>query len=267
MDLSAGIKCVVCGRHEPTDGHTTCSRCIGRLDDDLARLPELARLASEALMPRQRAGDGGHAVPGSKPPLDLAALDAALGNDVIPVLESWIRLIREEAGLVPYGVATAAHTVTVDTTVTWLRSWLLWAAERTDFPIGELSREVRDLRIVCERFDPDHDRPDGMRIPCGQPHPDADGRDCGYRIIVTAGRPADDLECRRCGHITTAGRLILVALNDPNVTVWAYPDVIEATLGIPGRTLRRWAISGQVPRNGSRYDVGASFRLRSGQTA
>ena len=56
--------------------------------------------------------------------------------------------------------------------------------------------------------------------------------------------------------------MILSALNDPAVTVWAYPDVIEATLGIPARTLRRWVSNGAVKRNGSRYDVGAAFRLR-----
>lgn len=261
---AAETLCPVCARREPVDGRTVCATCLGRLDDDLARIVELTAMAATWITAtRQGTGAGGsRPVPGSRPPLDLATLDAVLGNDVLPVLESWVRLIREEAALTAYGLATEGRNVTVGLLVPWLRSWLLWAVERPDFPIEDMSREVRDLRLGLERLDPDHERPDGMRVPCPAPHRDHDGRACGYRLAVVMDRAADDIVCPRCSETWSGNRLILVALNDPAVTVWAYPDVIEATLGIPARTLRQWAADGKVARNGSRYDVGAAFRRR-----
>jgi len=150
----------------------------------------------------------------------------------------------------------------VDTCVAFLRANLLRIAETPDYPIDDMARELRDLVSTLEHLDPDYDRPIGERFPCTAPHPDADGRDCGYRIVVDMAHPADDITCRRCGNTTTAGRIILTALNDPRVTVWAYPADIADTLGIPKRTLQRWGQDGDVRRNGSRYDVGAAFRKR-----
>ncbi len=252
------IRCPVCQRREPATGRYVCTPCLGRIDDDLARIVELTRLASGWLTPRSNPGSGTRSVPASKPPIDLASLDAVCGNDVLPVLESWCRLIREEAHLAPYGAATAAHTVTVDTTVTWLRSWLLWASEAVGFPVEDYAREVRDLRWQLEALDPDRDKP-GLRIPCPADHADGDGRSCGYRLVLTPNL-ADDVPCPRCSTTWTGNRLILVALNDPGVTVWAYPDMICDLFGINGHTLRTWSKRGHVRRNGTRYDVGDCYR-------
>lgn len=253
--------CVICAKRPPADGWTVCQGCAGRLDGDLERIAELTRLAAGWLDPRTGTGSGVRSVPASRPPIDLASLDACIGHDVLPVLEAWQRLIREEAHLAPYGAATEARSVTVGSSVQWLRSWLLWAFQRPDFPIDDLAREVADLRWSLERLDPDRDKP-GLRIPCPSPHHDGDGRACGYRIVVDAQRMADDLPCPRCDTTWSGNRLVLVALNDPGVTIWAYPDVIADTLSIPPRTLRHWADKGWVARIGSRYDVGAAFRRK-----
>lgn len=146
--------------------------------------------------------------------------------------------------------------------VEFLRANLARIAETPDFPVEELAAEIRDARWQLERLNPDQDRPDGIRVQCQGDHPDADGRVCGNRLTVDGTMLAADVTCRRCGNTTTGGRMILSALSDPAVTVWAYPDVIEATLGIPTRTLRQWAQDGHVARNGSRYDVGAAYRRR-----
>jgi hypothetical protein len=256
--------CVICQRNDSEDGWTVCRHDLNRLDDDLARILELTNFAAAALTPESRQGDGGRSVPGSRPPLDIAALDAALGLDAMPILEEWVRDIRARNNLAPYGAATEAAGATLVGVVTFLRSWLLWCAESPSWPMSDYAREVHDQVTYLARFDPAHETPDGMRVPCAAPHPDADGRDCGYRISITTHNLADDLTCRRCGNVTTAGRLILVALNDPAVIVWAYADVIEAAIGIPQRTLRSWAQTGVVERKGSQYDVGAAFRARLG---
>ena len=259
------IRCPICARREPTTGRTVCAPCLGRIDDDLARILELTTMAASWLTANRQSGSNGAArpVPGSRPPLDLGTLDACLGHDVLPLLESWVRLIREDAALSPYGAATEGRNVTVGLLVPWLRSWLLWASERVGFPIEDYAREVRDARWALERLDPDRDKP-GPRIPCQGDHPDNDGRRCGYRLAVTMDRPTDDVSCPRCGDTTTAGRILLSALNDPTMTVWAYPADITEALGIPSTTLRQWSTRGHVRRLGSRYDVGACFRRNLG---
>ncbi len=256
--------CVICTRRQPHDGWTCCEPCLGRIDDDLARIVELTRWAAHWLEPRTGHGDTGRSVPGSKPPLDIASLDAAIGNDTLPLLESWERLVRENASLTPYGAATAHETATVARSVTFLRSWLLRLAESPDFPLEEMARELRDCRHGLEHLDPDHDKPAGERYPCTAPHPDGDGRECGYRLVVDMTHAADDITCRRCGNITTGGRIILAALSDPAVTVWAYPADINDALGIAEGTLRQWHRRGEIRRNGNRYDVGAAWRRKVG---
>jgi len=101
------MSCPVCTRREPDDGLTVCRPCLARIDDDLARIAELVRIAAGWLMPRTGAGGGGRSVPASRPPLDIAALDAACAHDVLPLLEAWERLTREFYGLTPYGIATS----------------------------------------------------------------------------------------------------------------------------------------------------------------
>lgn len=256
------MKCVICARRDPRDGATLCGICTDRIDDNLARIAELTTWASAWITPRTGHSDGGRSVPGSRPPIDVASLDAALGNDALPLLEAWERMVREQHHLAPYGVATALNPASVAGSVTFLRSWLLRLCEDAEWPIDDMAREVRELRVDLERLDPDHDRPAGERYPCTAPHPDADGRECGYRLVVDMTHAADDITCRRCGTTTTGGRIILSALSDPAVTVWAYPGDIADALGIAEGTLRQWHRRGEIRRNGNRYDVGAAWRRR-----
>lgn len=275
--MTDDTKCVCCHRRDPADGLTTCAPCLGRLDDDLARIVELVALAATWLHPRS-GSSGVRSVPASRPPVDLASLDAAIGNDVLPLLESWERMVREWYGLGAYGPASRARNAalaveqyragvpgppaTVKGCAGFLRAWLFRIAETADFPVDDLAREARDCRWQLERLDPDHDRPDGIRVACTSAHPDHDGRECGNRLVIDGTMLTQDVECRRCGNVTTGGRMILSALNDPAVTVWAYPDVIEATLGIKAATLRQWHARGHIKRSGNRYDVGEAFRRR-----
>lgn len=103
------IRCVICARNQPRPGATICGHCIGRIDDNLARIAELTAWASRWLMPRSGHGEGGRSVPGSKPPLDVASLDGAMANDALPICESWERLVREFFCLSPYGPASLAR--------------------------------------------------------------------------------------------------------------------------------------------------------------
>jgi hypothetical protein len=266
------MTCPICARREPADGLTIDAVCLARIDDDLARIVELVAQASDWLHPRQGTS-GVRSVPGSRPPLSVEALDAAVGNDVLPVLEEFERMTREHFGLGPYGIASAARGASVKGCCDFLRAWLFRIAETADYPVEVLADEVKTLRwggelpaghfSGLEVLDPDHDRPDGIRVQCLGDHPDADGRTCGNRLTIEPGMLSQDVTCRRCGNVTTAGHMIYTALSDPAVTVWAYPDVIEATLGVKASTLRQWVHRGHVTKRGGRYDAGAVYRRRN----
>lgn len=85
-------------------------------------------------------------------------------------------------------------------------------------------------------------------------------RPCGHTLHLEPGDLHGDVHCPGCGTTWTAQRLLLVALSDPRVTIWAYPADVCDALGIPARTLRWWGEQGHVRREGRRYDAGAAFR-------
>ena len=267
------MKCVICARNEPADGWTCCRRCLDRLDDNLARIAELVAFASSWLLPRTGAGNGGRTVPGSRPPLDIASLDAAMANDVLPLLESWERMIREDASLSPYGVATAHETATVARSVGFLRSWLLWAAETADFPVDLLANEVKALRYGgelptgdfagLEQIDPDYERDHRSKLKCPGDHPDNDGRRCHARIYFDREHPTEDITCLRCHSVWTGTRLFLLALGDETQRIWRTPAEIVELVDVSKRTIQRWAEADLLERNGSRYDLGQVWRMRA----
>lgn len=254
--------CVICARREPSERHTVCAPCLGRLDDDLARLVELTALAQRWMYhPRTNASPGARAVPTSKPPLDLSALDAALANDALPLLESWERLTREHFGLGPYGPASLARKgATVKGCADFLRSWLLRIAEQPKYPIEELAREIREQRAQLTRLDPDAEVDARAKLRCPGDHPEADGRLCHAVILYDAEHPSEDITCHRCGTTWTGLRLRLVAYYDDSQTVWAYATEVFDLVDVKPATLRQWVKRGHVRRKGSMYDIGAVYR-------
>ena len=257
------VRCVICQRNDPEDGWTVCRGDLNRIDDDLARILELTRIAADQLVAETRTGNGGtRPVPASRPPLDLAALDAALGLDAWPVLEEWEKTIRDLNGLSPYGAATAPQGATLLGTVTFLRSWLLWAAETPSWPIDDLAREVHDQMRYLERFDPMREVSDMSRLKCPGDHPDADGRRCHNIILFDREHPTQDIYCRRCATTWNGSRLLLLALTDETQTIWRQPHEIEAMIGVKKRTLQRWGEACIVARKGTHYDIGAAFRTK-----
>lgn len=254
------MTCIVCQKAEPHDGWTVCNGCLGRLDDDLARIVELTRLAADRLIRETKgSSNGSRSVPGSRPPLDLGALDAAMGNDVLPLLDSWERLAREFYGLTPLGPATLARNAPrtnekapradgnpnqvsappseIEGSCGFLRAWLLRFAESADFPLEEMAREIHGAAHALARYDPAREgRRDGVPVHCTSDHPDADGRTCGYQLwtngadIVTCGRcltrwTPDDLLDAHDMDLLPAAVLILLDPDHPNprkrIAKWA----------------------------------------------
>ena len=258
------MKCVICARRDPRDGATLCGICTDRIDDNLARIAELTAWASAWITPRTGHSDGGRSVPGSRPPVDVASLDAALGNDALPLLEAWERMVREQHHLAPYGVATALHSASVAGSVAFLRSWLLRLCEDAEWPIDVMAEEVADMRAKLEALDPERERTDGERLLCPADHPEADGRPCHNRIRLIPGAPREDVYCRRCGTTWNTNRLKLLCLHDPDQRIWRTPAEIVEIVNVSKRTIQRWAEQGIIEQQGSRYDLGGVWRRHQG---
>lgn len=274
---AAETLCPVCCRTEPNTGWTICGKCHQRISDDLARIAELVE-ASARWTPRKTGNAGVRTVPGSKPPLSVHILDAQLGlgggicdpdpyngrvdplPTILPTLESWIRLVREMAHLAPYGAATEAQTVTVGSSVQFLRSWLPWASEAVEFPIDDYAAEIRSLRASLDSLDPERDRP-GLRIACPGDHPDADGRLCGYRLVIETGAgDRQPVVCVRCGTEWDVRRLVLVAQSTGGgMRAWATAAELADHLRVGTATIGKWARRGLVAKmrtpDGWVYDI------------
>ena len=267
-----GRPCPICRRQDPGP-HLACQACLGHIAADLDRVVELTALAFQFTTPSKTGGDIGNisGKPGSRPPIDIGAIDAQMAHDALPLLESWERLIREEYQLSPYGPASLHRSstqlpgdlapATLTGCVRFLRSWLPRLNDNPGFPLDDLAREIRSLAGRLRRFDADQPRPT-WRVPCPADHPDHADLPCGHRLPIDRDDLRAVIECPRCHAQWTADRLLLVALADPATTVWATLADCEAVTGVTSRTLQRWADRGDVARRGTLYDVGSAMRTR-----
>lgn len=268
--------CVVCarrGRTRKLDSGHVCNSCRHGLRVDLAAIVDAAALAAWIPDPyASREAIGSRTPPGSRPPFDLSHADPALvlvtpragcppqdAQPLLVVLEDWCRIVREDRGLAPYGVATEGRTVTLSGTVAFLSGHLDWMCDEPTFAVEDFAEWVRRGLYALRSLDAGQERASGWRIPCPA---DSEEGPCGKRLSVAPGDLHGDVRCPKCGSEWTAQRLLLVALNDERVQVWGYAETIADALAIPARTLRDWAAKGQVERRGTLYDAGAAFRRR-----
>lgn len=298
------VNCVLCaarGRlRELEDGHV-CPQCRNGLRVDLGQILDLVALAATMPDPfASRPSTGtSRPHPASRPPLEVARIDPELilvrleasdPSSAVPLLElveSWERMVREERGYAPYGPASAlrsavtgrggvsGYRATLSGSVGFLAGQVEWMTTEPDFPVDDLASQVRRALGVLRALDPTRERNDSWGIPCPADLTDEDNLvtdACGRRLRIERhddGRLDlhTDIHCPDCGTEWTAQRLLLVALADERVTVWAYPDVIGTSLAIPLGTLRQWHARGHIARSGGRYDAGAAFRRRHADTA
>lgn len=258
--------CVICARRDRQTrlkfGHV-CAACADRLAADLRAIPELAAMAAAALQPGQGSTGTTHAAYGSRPPINLDAVDAALchvpGHDapLLVILEEWERMVRQERDYVPYGPASAARNATVTTDHTqaslvgvcaFLAAQVDWVISEPTFPADDFADEVSQCVRAVRRWDVTaEDR--GQVVPC--PTVMEDGTDCGKRLGF---RGMDEVvTCRRCGATRDVPQLLMAADAD-NALVDA--EALAGQFGLAAATIRKWARQGKVERQGQRYRYG-----------
>lgn len=252
--------CVVC--HRPQDTYDACGRCVADIRRRLEELLDLYHKAAAEMLP----GSGGHGAAGSEQSigLNVAALNWRTGHDILNVLHEWERIIREDRHLTPPALVPLADPgpegdwtmAQLVAAVRFQQSHLDWSGTQPWF--DDYAREVRDLHGQGQAAAREH-RQRAMRVPC--PAETDHGHSCGKPLAIPDDLTAP-LRCPACRSEWTVARLIVVALSDPNVTIWADADAIGTYLNITGKQVRRVARTHQIRKRGMLYDLGAFLNLR-----
>lgn len=259
-------QCILCAARKRTTklkhGHC-CAACADRITANLRSIPELAAMAAASLAPSSGSTGSTSAAFGSRPPLNLAAIDPALtpipGHHatLLPLLEEWERLIRDMRGLVPYGPASAARATsyqpeaTLTGVVLFLLSQMEWAASEPGFPLEDYASEIHECVQALKRWDYTAEASTIVRCPTI-----TDDGECGYRLRYTA--MDEHVTCRRCNASRDVMTLIIVAMSDGR-PVWMDPENASKWLGVSERTLRRMGDTGKITRSHGRYLVSSSL--------
>jgi hypothetical protein len=177
---------------------------------------------------------------------------------LLVLLEDWERIIREDRGLAPYGMASEArlaatgplhgaswarHTpVTLTGVIRFLHAVHDWVLTEPSFDLAEYARQIRLCRRAVSRWDADLAEP-GWRVPC--PTVTDDG-DCAQVLKVSRG--AESVYCRACGREWEITRLLAVAGRDADV--WVDVEAAATMAGVHERTIRKWIAKGKVAKRG-----------------
>lgn len=259
--------CPVCSAstERPVDG--MCSACEGRTRQMLAEIVANAKACAVTLEPG-RSGDAGSAAYGSKPPLNVTALDYAvtlgysvvvegsagsirIDRDGLGMLHEWERLIREERNLTPVALVPYAGSGAeeIRQVCEFLATHLQWACAQAWAPeMAEEVSEVHRAGMSALRTAPAR----SGRIRCPGDDPET-GNVCGHVIGLPAdfedylrkpgeSAPRRTLWCGNCVTEWTVERLLLVAVEVYGLgnLVQAFgQDVFCRVLGIGDRQLRR----------------------------
>lgn len=279
--------CVLCAAREPSvltgllHGHC-CAPCRDRLRRQMSDVLRLAADAAAFVVPRSGGASSGSASHGSRPPIELAAVDPE--NTLVPrfpgdehpttvleILECVEREIRDARGLAPYGMASeqraALGQATLTGVVRFLASQLEWITTSTAFGLEDFAVSLGDCVRALSRWDANRDLSGSRyRVPC--PAPTAVEDEDGGIGFATCGRPllvdgTLTTWCRGCGTAWETARLLAVAGADADI--WLDAEAVSEHLGIPERTIRHWGRTGRVERRGMLYRLADITRRHAGE--
>ena len=242
--------CVIC--RTPSD-HMACIRCHKRISDRLGDIVQYVALAEGELLPGQ-GGDGRGTERGLGIRLD--ALDLVAGFDVLPILESWERMYREEWGYAPWGPTTLqrgqgqanqAQAYLVGT-VRFLRSHLDKICEHP--AVDDFNAEINTCWHQARNAAGRQPR-QAWRVTCPT---DTEDGECGTLLRVTGQDFGGDVICRTCNTSWPTERLLRVVASSTEADLWVDTDVAVRHTGVPESTLRRWGKDGKIKRKGSLYE-------------
>jgi len=277
--------CVLCAARDRTtrleSGHV-CAVCVTRLKDDLTSIVQNGDLSAVGV----RSGGGAYATTGfdSKAPIDLDRTAPYLAQmrlyplqqpeyrpPIAEVLAGWERIVREQRGLAPYGLATADHVGTDEGTlaaqasraaVAMLRKHLPWITTEPTFPLEDFAYEIHACATRMHALA--SPGPSSERLvwcPTITDDQDENGAylSCNARLTITTWAAVDgdhtigkDVTCPRC-KVTRSPEQLLHAAGKEGT--WADAEAITTWYAVSARTLRRWAEKGEIRRQHGLYSI------------
>jgi hypothetical protein len=210
--------------------------------------------ASQQLQPIKGAGSGKSS--GIPLGIRLDALGYSAGIDgSLEILESWERLWREELNLVSYGLASSARNdgtplVTLTGIVKFLQSHLDQACIKFAF-IDEFNNELQTVHAQAQRAAGEQIET-AWRVTCPA---DTDQGECGTRLRLTGADMGGSITCKSCKTNWSVERLLMVVISSNQSELWVDWEAATNWYGISHSTLKRWARSGKIHRQGQRYEL------------
>ena len=259
--------CVVCAK--PTE-QMACVKCERRMHGQLGDILEFVALAESNLVPG-KSGGGGRS---TERPLGIRvdALDLVAGFDVLPQLESWERLFREDYNLTKYGQVSGARSRVVmvrmpahdgrsippqiaisgymSGTVLFLQQWLPRIC--TDHAaVDEFAHELRQLHRQAQSASGQSPRT-SWNVVCPS---DTDEGECGNRLRVNGEDFDGHVTCRQCKTTWPVQRLMLVAASSTSSAIMLDAEAAARMYNLNVSTLRRWAKAGKIKNERGQYDI------------
>ena len=245
------MSCPICNKPTNQD-NTACHKCQTRITHWLQDILQYHALAANELTPT-KGGDGRS----TEQPLGIRinALDLTCGLDVLPTLESWETMFRNDWHLTPMG-PTTLHRAKGQTnqprayltgTIHFLTRHITRIAQHP--AIDDFHNETRDLHKQAQTAANQTSR-STWRITCPT---DTDTGRCANNLRISGDELDGTTTCRQCHTTWDVRRLLLVALHDSETAIWLDPEACTRLLGVDDSSLRRWHRQGKVRRTAGRY--------------
>ena len=239
------MQCVICNRH--SKDKTACIRCLARVRAALAELPELHWQAGFFLQPG-RTGSGIVSAERSIG-INVNALDFVMANDLLTILQSWEKVIREDRRLTPPALVPREPTIEaeVQSTCDFHLTHLEWSMSQVwalEF-VGEVLGLHAKGRAAAKQF-----KEQVRRIPCPTD-------DCKKFVVIDVENLNTDVTCFGCKQSWTVLRLVALAMSNPNRKFFLDVEAIALWLQMTQREIYRIIKKFNIERRGKMYDLSA----------
>ena len=239
------MQCAICNRH--SKDKAACIRCLARVRAALAELPELHWQAGFFLQPG-RTGSGIVSAERSIG-INVNALDFVMANDLLTILHSWEKVIREDRRLTPPALVPREPTIEAEVQATcdfhlthleWSMSQV-WALEF----VGDVLGLHAKGRAAAKQF-----KEQVRRIPCPTD-------DCKKFVVIDVENLNTDVTCFGCKQSWTVLRLVALAMSNPNRKFFLDVEAIALWLQMTQREIYRIIKKFNIERRGKMYDLSA----------
>lgn len=244
------MKCQQC---QTTRDTNLCPNCQNRTTRQLSQIVQYVHIAASELAPNTN-GDG--RTTEQSLGINLDALDLIAGNDVLPILESWETMYRNEWQLTPYGPVSAHRAANAPNPTTGL---LIGTTEFLKHHLPRIAKHDTAQDFTHEiascwhqaRTAARRQPRQAWRVTCPT---DTTQGECGNPLRVTGEDFGNEITCRKCRSTWPTERLLHVVATSQEAEIWVDTEAAARHTGVPESTLRRWGRQGKIKRRGAMYE-------------